>query len=148
MKGIIGLGNILRGDDGIGPLLAQKINEKRLPPNVKVYDLGTGGLKILHVLKDLKKVIIIDTVRFNGKPGDHIFFKPNEVKSLKNDKGQHNPDLFNLLEISKNLDEAPETILIFGIQPGRISNASVISPEVKSKIPIMIDKIQDKIKNL
>lgn len=148
MKGVIGIGNTLKGDDGIGMILAQKMEEREIPPDVKVFDAGTGGMKILHRLKDLEKAIIIDAVRFGGDPGDHVFFSPDEVKSLRESRGTHGTDLLEVLELSERVGEAPEDVLILGIQPKDDSTRSGISPELEKKIPEIMEELDKKVKSV
>lgn len=146
MKGIIGIGNTLKGDDGIGVILARKMEERDLPSNIKVFDAGTGGMKILHQLKNLEKAIIVDAVHFGGKLGEHVFFSPSEVRSLKESGGTHQTNLFEILELSERVGEAPENILIYGIQPKNNDMDSDLSPELKNKIPELEEELYKKIK--
>ncbi len=146
MKGIIGIGNTLKGDDGIGVILARKIEEKDLPSDVKVIIVGTGGMKILHRLKDLEKAIIVDAVQFEGDPGEHVFFSPEEVRSLRESRGTHETNLLDVLELSEKVGEAPDNVLILGIQPKNNNMGSKVSPELEKRIPELVEELYKKIK--
>ena len=146
--GIIGLGNLLKGDDGIGVKIIEELHHRKLPQNLSIYDLGTGGMKVLHVLKDLDKVLIVDAVRFGGEPGDHVFFEPNEIKSLKTPKGTHDSNLFEVIELSKQLEEIPRKIVIMGIQPNDTGFNKNLSCEVSKNFDYLIECLIEKIKKI
>lgn len=148
MNGIIGVGNPFKGDDGIGLRLLEEIERKGLPEDVQTFDVGTNSLRVLHVLSDLDKAIILDAVHFGGSPGEYTFFRPAEVKSLKESRGSHNIDLLEILELSKRLNEEPEEIVLMGIEPGSTSLSNDFSPSLKSRIPELTDVLYQKTKSL
>jgi hydrogenase maturation protease len=83
--GIIGLGNPLRRDDGIGLLLLQHLQtqKKNLPKNIEYIDGGTSGMNLLHLLAQFDVVMLIDAVDFKGKPGDARVFSLNDIQNQK-----------------------------------------------------------------
>lgn len=66
---IIGVGNLLLGDEGLGVHIVEELNEINLPPNVEFFDGGTGGVSILNLMEGADKVIIVDAVLGGGEPG-------------------------------------------------------------------------------
>lgn len=148
MNGIIGLGNPLKGDDGIGILLVKEIEEKSIPSNVRVFDAGTGGMKILHLLSDLEKVIIVDAIHFGGKPGESVFFEPDEVNSLSQSKSTHDTNFLDVLKISQRLEEEPEEVVIMGIEPKDVSLNESLSPELERKKPDLTEKLYERVKDM
>lgn len=145
MKAIIGLGNPLKGDDGIGVRLVREIEKRNIPSDIKVFDAGTRGMKILHLLNDLEEAIIIDAVHFGGDPGDSVFFTPADVKSLTKSQSTHDTDFLEVLELSKTLDEGPEKIVIMGVEPKDTSFGGGISSELEDKLPELIDDLFKKV---
>lgn len=148
MNGIIGLGNPLKGDDGIGILLVKEIEEKSIPSNVRVFDAGTGGMKILHLLSDLEKVIIVDAIHFGGEPGESVFFEPDEVNSLSQSKSTHDTNFLDVLKISERLEEEPEEVVIMGIEPKDVSLNEGLSPELERKKPDLTEKLYERVKDM
>lgn len=146
MIGVIGLGNPLNKDDGIGILLIQKLQEKDLPPEVNLFDAGTSGTKILHILKDLERAILVDAVHLGKNPGEFLFFRPHEVKSLRKSKGTHDTDIMEVLKISDRLEEKPAEILIMGIQPADTSIGEELSPDLEKKLPELVENLYEEIK--
>lgn len=146
--GVIGIGNPLNGDDGIGIALIQELEKRGIPPNISIFDAGTGGMKVLHFLKDLDEVIIIDAVHFGGEPGDFVFFEPDEVRSMNIPKGSHDSNLFEVLELSENLGEIPEKIIIMGVQPKNTEIGEDLSEDVENSIEDMLISLKKKIEDL
>lgn len=74
--GIIGLGNPLHRDDGVGLLLLQRLQTQRidLPKNIEYIEGGISGMNLLHLLTQFDTVLLIDAVDFKGKPGDARVF--------------------------------------------------------------------------
>ncbi|KXA95709.1 hypothetical protein AKJ65_01100 [candidate division MSBL1 archaeon SCGC-AAA259E19] len=147
-KGVIGLGNPVRGDDGISEVLIRRLSEESSPSDVEFIDIGTGSVKALHVLGRLDKAIILDAVFFGGDPGEYVFFDPEEVKSLKRSKNPHDSTLFEVLELSRKMEELPEEIQIMGIQPKDVSLKEGLSPELESEIPKLLNALRQKIAEL
>ena len=136
--GVIGLGNPLRRDDGIGIVLLEKLIDRKqeLPKNIQYIDGGTGGMNILHTLVRFDIVLIIDAVYFNAKPGQGKLFTLDEIKTNRAliSSSTHGTDILEVISLSKHLDEAPERIVVFGIQPKDTSMGEGLSSEVRKCI--------------
>lgn len=145
MKGVIGIGNPFKGDDGIGLKLLEEIEKKDIPEDVRTYDMGSETFDLIHVLKDLDKAIIIDAVQFGGSPGDYRFFTPDEVNSLKKSDTPHGTDILEVLSLSEKLDEMPEKILIMGVQPKDTDLGEGFSRPLESNVPELVEKLYEKI---
>ena len=77
---VIGVGNILLKDEGIGVRVAEHIKEKRLlPPEIDVVDGGTGGIQLISIIKDVDSLIIIDAVKGGGRPGNIYRFTIDDI---------------------------------------------------------------------
>jgi hydrogenase maturation protease len=150
--GVIGLGNPLRRDDGIGIILLERVqkDKKIFPKDIEFIDGGTGGMNLLHLLAHFDAVIIIDAVLFKGKPGEIRFFHRNDVlnKNALNTISTHEADFLQILHLSKNLSELPSQLFIFGVQPKDLSYGSDLSPALKSVLPQLYKKLVTQIKTL
>lgn len=139
---IIGIGNPMMADDGIGPRLISELEGSG--PGVDLIDMGTGGMQLVHVLAGYDSVIIIDSADMGLSPGESRIFSPGEVVSLKETRAYslHDWDLMRSIEISGELGEAPERILILAVQPGSLDMSEGLSPEVERGIPVYIEGIR------
>jgi hydrogenase maturation protease len=150
--GIIGLGNPLRRDDGVGLLLLQHVQKqkKNLPKNIEYIDGGISGMNLLHLLAQFDTVLLIDAVDFKGKPGDVRVFSLKDIRSLKKpvNISTHDSNFLNILRLSKELKELPETLVIFGVQPRDVSHGMGLSKEIEMILDDLCLKVQKEIQNL
>ncbi len=128
---IIGIGNPMMADDGIGPRLISELQGS--VPGVDLIDMGTGGMQLVHVLAGYDSVLIIDSADMGLSPGESRVFSPDDVVSFKETRAYslHDWDLLRSIEISRQLGEAPASILILAIQPGCLEMREGLSPEVE-----------------
>jgi hydrogenase maturation protease len=150
--GIIGVGNPLRRDDGIGIVLLEKIIEKKndLPEGIEYIDGGTGGMNLLHILALFDVALIIDAVNFNGRPGESKLFKSEDICSKKSsiNMSTHETDILKIINLSKELGEAPNNLFIFGVQPKDTSHGDDLSPELQKTVAALTLSLQNEITNI
>jgi hydrogenase maturation protease len=153
---IIGIGNPLRQDDGIGILLLEKLNERKkdFSKKIEFIDAGTGGMNLLHYFSYFDVVFLLDAVNFKGKVGEVKFFELNNILENKTflSLSTHETDFIKIIQLSKNLNELPKNFYIIGVQPKDTTYGNKISNEILKKIDDIINyliiEIENKITNL
>lgn len=142
---VLGLGNPLMSDEGIGGFLIERFLAEKKYSNVDFLDAGTGGMSLLHLIDGRKKVILIDCALMGTPPGTIKRFTPQDVKSIKNllHYSLHEIDILKVLDIAKQLDQCPEQVVIFAIEPLAIELNQQITPALKEKIPAYLEKISE-----
>ena len=150
--GVIGIGNHLRRDDGIGIVLLEKLigRKDELPNNVEFIDGGTGGMNLLHLFARFDVVVIIDAVNFDGNIGESKLFTTEEVYSKKTqiNISTHESDILKIIHLSKKLGENPDEIFIFGIQPKDTSFGQDFSSELQQKVEPLSVSLQNEITSI
>ena len=147
---IICLGNPLMRDEGIGILLVSELSSHLAAnPDVEVLDLGTGGLSVIHAITGREKIIFIDCAVMGQAPGTMLRFTPEQVHSTKVRMrySLHEGDLLNTLELSRNLGECPDDIVIFGIEPKEIAQGEGLTSELQNNIQQYIQTILQEIES-
>lgn len=86
---IIGCGNLLRGDDGVGPILVRRLWELGLPEGVRVADGGTAGMDVAFKMRGADRVIIVDAARTDSEPGTLYKVPGAELEDLPPLDGIH-----------------------------------------------------------
>ena len=143
---VVGVGNLMMKDDGIGPFLISKLEElESFPPNIDLIDEGVGGMRIIHDIEGYDKVLIIDSTDFGGEPGDHRIFKPEEVETVKQISGRslHEMDLIRTLELARIMGTSPSEIWIMAVQPRSVDMGDILSEELMSRMNEYIQTIND-----
>ena len=134
---VLGLGNPLMADEGIGVCLVGRLSRFAAEHlDVEFIDAGTGGLAVLHYIRDRRKAIFVDCAYMEQEPGAIRRFAPEEVRSRKvlAHQSLHEADLLRILDMSRQLGQAPGEVVIFGIQPERIAPATDLSPSLEGRL--------------
>lgn len=137
---ILGVGNILLQDEGIGVHVIRELQKKKLPPNVEAIDGATQGLDLLYVIEGADRLIIVDCLKTDEeKPGTIFRFKPEEVEGVGPEQklSLHDVSLTDVLEIASFLGTKPDTV-IFGVEAKVIDWGLEPTPELKAKIPELV----------
>ena len=141
---VLGLGNPLMGDEGIGVYLVEQLARSAAEyPSVDFLDAGTGGLSVLHYIEGRRKAIIIDCAFMNEEPGVIRRFTPYQVRSRKvlAHQSLHEADLMQILAMARQLGQGPERVILFGIQPERVELGQGLSPALTDRIDEYVSRI-------
>jgi hydrogenase maturation protease len=138
---ILGVGNLLMSDDGIGPHAAQALAPCP-PPGVCVADVGTDFLSALSFLEQARHVLIIDAVRAGGAPGTIYQLTESDMARQPTGSPSH---FLNLLEARRLLspDSPPIEISILGVEPAVIDYGMELSPAVAAALPQVLKMARD-----
>ncbi len=141
---ILGLGNLLLADEGVGVHAAHALLYERAlseePDQVVVLDIGTAVLEALPALEDAERVIVLDAVAAGGQPGTVYRIPLEEGDRNTCIASVHGFDFFRALALTRRKDE-PEVILI-GVEPARIEWSLKLSPLVASALPFMLGAVK------
>ncbi len=154
---VLGLGNLLLKDEGVGVHIAAELQKHDLPANVEVIDGGTAGLDVLLSEGELDKLVVVDAIRFGKKPGTiyKLRFKGKEENKLARVFGPdskakislHQLGLIDALAAAEKLNCLPKEIVIIGIEPNQISPGLELTEQVKQKIPKIVNTVLEEIKD-
>jgi len=139
---VIGVGNSMMGDDGIGPRLIAEL--EGTVSGFDLIDIGTGGMQLVHVLARYDAVILIDAADMGLPPGECRAFSPEGIVSLKQTRAYslHDWDLMRSVQISRSLGEAPGRILVFAVQPASVEMREGLSPELEREVPRYVAELR------
>ena len=146
---VLGLGNPLMADEGIGVYLVERLMESAAEhPAVDLVDAGTGGLSILYQIEGRRKAVVIDCAFMDEPPGAIRRFTPEEVRSTKvlAHQSLHEADLMRIIAMARQLGPAPDEIVIFGIQPERVEFSQGLSRTLAERIDEYVSMILHELK--
>jgi hydrogenase maturation protease len=136
---ILGIGNILLRDEGVGVRTVQAIQKLELPAGVEVLDGGTSGCDLIEVIADRQKLIVIDAASVEDEPGsiyrcsdDDLLAQAGEVISL------HELGLLDTLLMARQLGCAPREVVVYGIKPRDISPGLEMSDQISALVPAVV----------
>ncbi|MCU0448089.1 MAG: hydrogenase maturation protease [Microscillaceae bacterium] len=138
---IMGIGNFLMGDEGLGVHLAQAIAERQLPENVDVLDGGTGGFFLMEYFENYPQVILVDATMDNRPTGTIRLIEPRFAKDFPRAMSTHDIGLRDLVEGLAILDKLPK-IHLFVVSIAEIQSQQIeLSPEIAAVIPTLENHI-------
>ena len=140
---VIGIGNLLRGDDGIGCRVISELEKQNLPADVDLIDGGSGGASLISLLTDVEQFIVIDAVDMGCSPGTVICLTKKQLLSSPADKPAldlHSGDLIGLLQLADSMATLKEVIL-FGVQAEQMEYTRTLSPAVAATVPKLVAEI-------
>ncbi|AGK95142.1 HyaD/HybD family hydrogenase maturation endopeptidase [Clostridium pasteurianum] len=135
---ILGIGNILLKDDGVGVYTIRELENEKLPSTIELVDGGTSTLDTLSYFLDYKKVIIVDCLKAGYEPGTIYKINPEYIKSYKSENlSIHDVQILDVAKIANMLGKFPK-VTIFGIEPEKICLDTEMTETMKNKIPEVI----------
>jgi len=140
---VLGLGNPLRGDDGVGPRMVEELTRRGLPEGVTALDGETGGLDLLQVLERWKRVVVIDAADVGREPGQFVRFTPDQVWLARaaDRFSLHHAGLSEVLALANALGRVLPEMVIFGVQPAEVGWGEGLSPLVEAVLPTLADAV-------
>jgi hydrogenase maturation protease len=118
--GVLGIGNVLMGDDGVGPYAVRLLEARyEFPEKVELQDLGTPGLGITAVFSDYDAIILIDALNAKKKAGEVATYRKEQLVQvpLKPRISPHDPALVEALLFSEISGKCPLEVLLVGVVP-------------------------------
>jgi len=139
---ILGIGNYLMGDEGIGVHLAERIQKETLPIGVDVLDGGTGGFHLLEYFEIYDHIILVDATLDGNTTGTIRLIKPRFANDFPPAMSTHDIGLKDLVSALQILGRMPE-IDLFVVSIASVQQQGIeLTPEIESVVPLLIDEIK------
>jgi len=145
---VLGLGNLLLSDEGVGIHVIRELQKRSLPKNILLVDGGTGGFELIRYFPGKEKVIILDAMKSEQRPGSVFRIALEDLGLTESHPfSSHQGGLTELLTEINNLNPMPE-IIIYGIAVGEIGQYNMkLSRDVNRAIPALISLILRELDN-
>ncbi len=144
---VLGIGNILQKDDGLGVHIINTIldSEMELPGEVEFLDGGTAGYDLLGLMQNRDKIVIVDALKVDDKPGSIYRFTPKHLKAEGNTCSLHDVGIQKILKMLSLTGENPE-VEIIGIVPEDIQSFEIgLSESVQNAVSRAVEQIFDSV---
>lgn len=145
---VLGVGNYLMGDEGVGVHLIQHMDNLDLPPYIDILDGGTGGFLLLNCFESYPKIIFVDATMDGKEEGTISLIRPKFASDFPSALSVHDVGLKDMIEAVYLMETKPDlhllTISVKDVNPMTIK----LSPNVKKAIPEAVGQILDLAKTL
>lgn len=146
---ILGVGNELLSDEGVGTHIARELEKIEIPPYVEIFEGGTDGFGLLNIICDTDYLIVIDSLKGGGKPGSIYRFDIEDAPSCPDlfKTSVHQVGILEVINLSGLIGKTPQTVVI-GIEPKKITTGMELSPEILEKVPRVIELVLEEVNKI
>lgn len=141
---IFGAGNLLLSDEGFGVHFIKYLEEHyRFGDDVELYDGGTLGIMVTHLLEEADRVFLVDVVDAKGEPGDIFRYEKEEflLGRLPIKMSPHQIGIQEVLTLSDLRGRTPDQVSLFGIIPASYESGVELSPVLAEKLPKLAELV-------
>jgi hydrogenase maturation protease len=144
---ILGLGNTIMSDDGVGPKVIEKLQQEvDLPDGVTLLDGGTLGLDLLPYLEEVRRLILVDAVEIGQPAGSCVRLSGDDVPmALENKLSAHQMGMKDLLAVARLMGYLPDEIILIGVQPACLEMDTELTPLVAAALPRLVAMVKTEI---
>ncbi len=147
---VMGVGNPLMGDDGVGPRVIELlVSGYTFPDNVELVDAGTMSLMILDLLRGVDDLVIVDAMRSEDTPaGTVAVLSPDEISPVEVRHSMHDTGIGDVLQAAELLDRAPRTVAI-GVEIESIDQWALdLSAPAEAAVPVAAAAVLEELRRL
>lgn len=145
---VLGIGNYLMGDEGIGVHIANRLQEQSLLPNVEIVDGGTGGFHLLGYFENYETIVLVDATLDNNPNGTIRLIKPRFAQDFPKAMSTHDIGLKDMVCSLQLLGKIP-TIYLFVVSIESLQQQGIeLTPEIENIVPELIEKITELVTTL
>ena len=143
---VVGIGNTILGDDGVGVYAAEQLQKCSLPTDVEVVELGTAGLGLLDIISGYDRLIILDAIVSGAPPGTIFELRGDDMSKTVHLSAGHEADLPATLALGRKCMEKcmPENITVIAVEASELTTFSEhLTPDVKAAIPEVLERVME-----
>lgn len=141
---MLGVGNILLKDEGVGVRVVEEIQRRyTIPEDVRIVDGGTQGLWLMSTIQEADRLIVVDAVLGRQEPGTIYRLERDDLpKGLRAKQSAHDSDLVESLNLCTLLETGPKSVVVVGIEPEDIQPYGLeLTATIASKVDDLIGRV-------
>ena len=143
---VIGLGNPLMADDGVGIAALERLRAAGAPPDVELVDGGTWGMNLLPIIESAGRVLLMDAIDAGGAPGTlHVLERAQIPRYLATKISPHQVDLRDVLALAELRGNLPEQTVALGLQPERVEMSCELSDSVHTRLDDLVAAVTQRL---
>ena len=145
---VIGLGNVLLTDEGLGVRAVEELGRRYLiPESVELLDGGTSAFDLLRPMAGAEHVVIVDALNAAYPPGTLVDLRDEQVPAFFLSKvSPHQVGLSDLLATLRLTDESPERITVIGMVPESLETGVGLTQPVAERLDEMVERVVDELR--
>lgn len=140
---VLGIGNELLGDEGVGVHAARHLRQLDFPPEITVVEVGTAILDVLPFLETADYVIVLDAMQSDGVPGSVYRIPLDDCSGSACIASMHGFDIFRVMALAERKGVPP--VIVFGMEPGSLTWSLELSPEIEEALPVLLRAVKQEL---
>ncbi len=144
---VLGIGNVLMGDEGVGVHVVRHLEKSSFPPHVILLDGGTGSFTLLDPMRRAGKIFLIDATVDENPPGSVRRLTPRFSSDYPRTITAHDIGLKDLLDAFYLLGEPPDVVLFAVSIPPLQQLGLELSPEIAARVPAIAELVHHEVSN-
>jgi hydrogenase maturation protease len=140
---VLGIGNVLLRDEGVGVHAVRAMEGRPLPPDVELLDGGTSGADLLDVISERDRLVIVDALDADVPPGTILRMTPEDLAGPATNVSLHEFGIGETLAAAAQLQCAPRDVTIIAIKPWDIDCGLELSDDMQRCLPRIVDIVLD-----
>lgn len=141
---VIGVGNILMADDGVGPRVIERLiarPDASADGRIEYLDGGTGGLRLINWIEQARRLLFVDGADFGGRPGQALLVTPDQLRGREQAAWSlHETDLAAVLKLTEEYFRCPPTWLL-AVQVATVGQSDRLSDTLESRLDALADEV-------
>ena len=144
---VLGLGNLVHSDDGLGVHAIQALmKDSRVPPDAVLMDGGTQGLNLLPHIAAFRRLLVIDALDVGEAPGTLLRLEGKALQNLPGKASVHQLGFADLMVALELLGELPEEIVLYGVQPQSTEWSTELTSPLREALGPLLDAVIEQLK--
>ncbi len=141
---VVGVGNPLMGDDGVGIAVIQELAKESLPGGVELFDAGTTLLDLLPEVAHCRRIILVDCCRAGGEPGTlhRMPMQPDDWRTAPPGASLHELNVVHALQLHRIGGGQLNEVILIGIEPESVALREGLSPAVRKRLPAILAAVR------
>jgi hydrogenase maturation protease len=136
---VVGLGNPLMGDDGIGLAALERLRHYTFEPSIELVDGGTWGMNLLPIIEDADRLLLLDAINVGAHPGALVVLERNQLPRYLSTKiSPHQVDLADVLALAELRGHLTQHTVAIGLQPERVEMIAGLTAGVERQLDRMV----------
>jgi hydrogenase maturation protease len=145
---VLGLGNLVHSDDGLGVHAIQALQlDPRVPRDTVLMDGGTQGLSLLPHVSSYERLLVIDALDTGEPPGTLMRLEGEALRNMPGKSSVHQLGFADMLVALELLDEMPAEIVLLGVQPQSTEWSADLTPRVREALGPLVDAAIDQLRS-
>jgi len=144
---VIGVGNILMADDGVGVAVIEALKKEPLPAGTELYDAGTALNDVLALIQRRDRVILVDSCKSGGQPGSiyRSHLRLDEWENTPLGDSLHDINLLDALQMHRLAGGQIGELILIGVEPKQVTLHMGLSPALRERLPEIVQAVRNEL---